>query len=487
MAYRDQVKQSATVNGTGAFTLGAAVSGFQTMNTGRAVGATVEYRFSKDGQFEAGIGTIAAGNTLSRAPTASSNGGALVNFTAGSGEIVETAIAQSLNDFGRISTGLNIGDLAVAGSIPDTYVLEVFDPATGTNLKATVAALRSIFGGTGTAPGDTTAPVMAGSLTSSNVSTGGFTVSWSAATDAVGVTGYEISKDSGSTWTNIGNVLTYTFTGLTAGTAYPVRLLAYDAAGNRPTTTLGLTVTTSAAGGNAAPTMSGSMTFTNITTSGYTANWTAGSDDTAVAGYDFSTDGGATWTQLGNVLTYAVTGAQSNTTYNPRVRARDAAGLTSNVITAPVTTAAAAVVAYTITPYAGYATLPPSTFSLAAKTPTYNYNSTGGPRIFDTGATSSGYWNVKTSTNTNAPGCAIGWSTSPTVPPSVWDGTGTNPTLNGANATNSACRVTHNGNAFPNVSSLVIPNGFLGKMYLHFKPDDGAWQCINSSGMDVTA
>lgn len=98
MDYRDLVKQAATVNGTNPFSLGDAVQGFQAMHIGRAVGEKVRYKFSKGAEFEVGIGTIAANGVLLRSPTASSNGGELVNFSTGAGEIVETVIADAINN-----------------------------------------------------------------------------------------------------------------------------------------------------------------------------------------------------------------------------------------------------------------------------------------------------------------------------------------------------------------------------------------------------
>lgn len=63
-----------------------------------------------------------------------------------------------------------------------------------------------------------------------------------AATDAVGVTGYEWSSDNGATYpfTSLSN--SFTFSALTALTSYNFRVRAYDAAGNRSTA---LTLTTS--------------------------------------------------------------------------------------------------------------------------------------------------------------------------------------------------------------------------------------------------
>lgn len=104
MIYRDLVKQAATVSGTGAFTLGAAVSGFQTMEAGRVVGDQIEYAFRKGVEWENGLGTLAAGGTLTRAPSASSNAGALVVFAAGAGEIIETVTGSRLTVLDRNSS-----------------------------------------------------------------------------------------------------------------------------------------------------------------------------------------------------------------------------------------------------------------------------------------------------------------------------------------------------------------------------------------------
>jgi len=59
----------------------------------------------------------------------------------------------------------------------------------------------------------------------------GFTVTWTAGTDNVGVTGNIIDLQQ-AFYTNIGNVTTYTFTGLAQQVEYRVALYATDAAGN---------------------------------------------------------------------------------------------------------------------------------------------------------------------------------------------------------------------------------------------------------------
>ena len=59
----------------------------------------------------------------------------------------------------------------------------------------------------------------------------GFSITWTAATDNVAVTGYIIDLQQ-DFYKTIGNVTAYTFTGLDGGTLYKVALYATDAAGN---------------------------------------------------------------------------------------------------------------------------------------------------------------------------------------------------------------------------------------------------------------
>jgi len=83
------------------------------------------------------------------------------------------------------------------------------------------------------ATSDTTAPVMAGVITVTNITTTAATLAFQAATDDVGVTGYEYSLNGGTSYVNAGLSRSLSVSTLTAGTTYQVRARAYDAAGNR--------------------------------------------------------------------------------------------------------------------------------------------------------------------------------------------------------------------------------------------------------------
>src|SRR3989338_2523425 len=84
---------------------------------------------------------------------------------------------------------------------------------------------------------DTTAPSVPSNLTASVISSSQINLSWTASTDAVGVTGYRVERCLGSTCTTFTQIATptgttYNDTLLTAATTYRYRVRANDAAGN---------------------------------------------------------------------------------------------------------------------------------------------------------------------------------------------------------------------------------------------------------------
>jgi hypothetical protein len=164
--------------------------------------------------------------------------------TTRSDNIAITGYEYSLDGTTYVAAGTGTS-YAITGLSPATSYtvrLRCFDAAGNRSTPAlTVTQI------TATAS-DSTAPAMTGSIAVSAVTASGFTLTWSAATDAVGVTGYEVACDTGSTptYVNVGNVLTITETGKAAGTLYNIKVRAYDAANNKATP-LTTTATTSAA------------------------------------------------------------------------------------------------------------------------------------------------------------------------------------------------------------------------------------------------
>ncbi|GAA4891550.1 cellulase family glycosylhydrolase [Streptomyces coeruleoprunus] len=106
----------------------------------------------------------------------------------------------------------------------------------------------TVFGG---GPTDTQAPTAPGTPTASAVTATSVTLTWTAATDNVGVTGYDVVRvGSGGTETRVATSTTptATVTGLAASTPYTFALYARDAAGNRSARSATVDVTTDQGG-----------------------------------------------------------------------------------------------------------------------------------------------------------------------------------------------------------------------------------------------
>ncbi|MFE6225841.1 discoidin domain-containing protein [Streptomyces sp. NPDC057854] len=101
---------------------------------------------------------------------------------------------------------------------------------------------------TGGTPGpDTQPPTVPVGLRATGTTADSASLAWNAATDDVGVTGYEVYR--GTTLTATVSGTTYTDTGLAAATPYSYTVRARDAAGNRSAASTPLTVTTAQAPG----------------------------------------------------------------------------------------------------------------------------------------------------------------------------------------------------------------------------------------------
>lgn len=100
--------------------------------------------------------------------------------------------------------------------------------------------------------GDVTAPSTPGQPSATNVTATGATLAWTASTDNVGVTSYDVLRATGNGAASVVATVSgtsYAATGLTASTTYTFSVRARDAAGNLSAASAGRTVTTSAGGG----------------------------------------------------------------------------------------------------------------------------------------------------------------------------------------------------------------------------------------------
>lgn len=105
--------------------------------------------------------------------------------------------------------------------------------------------VNQIWGGTPPS-GDTQAPSTPASLASTSKTATSITVAWTASTDNVGVTGYDVYANSVLKTTVSG--VSATITGLTASTSYSIYVKAKDAAGNASASSNTIAVTTNSSG-----------------------------------------------------------------------------------------------------------------------------------------------------------------------------------------------------------------------------------------------
>jgi hypothetical protein len=157
--------------------------------------------------------------------------------------------------------GVTAYQLFVSGSLVDTlgnvtsstrnnapsstysYTVAACDAAGNCSAQSNAAVVM-----TPAAP-DTQAPSVPGGLTAVAVSPNKINLTWTAATDDVGVTAYKVYR-YGTLLANLGNVVTYGDSGLKGATTYSYTVSACDAAGNCSDQSAAATTVTPPAGGS---------------------------------------------------------------------------------------------------------------------------------------------------------------------------------------------------------------------------------------------
>jgi chitodextrinase len=169
------------------------------------------------------------------------------------------------------------------------------------------------------ANGDATPPTAPTGLTATAASVSEVDLSWTASTDNVGVTGYQILRNG----TPIGTTGATSYADKTAkpSTTYSYSVVAYDAANNLSPASNTATVTTPA--DTTAPTAPTGLTATVVSAAQIDLSWTASTDNVGVAGYKIMRDGTQIATTTGT--TYSDKTVKPSTTYNYSVVAYDAA------------------------------------------------------------------------------------------------------------------------------------------------------------------
>ena len=242
----------------------------------------------------------------------------------------------------RTPAGITFADSGLTAGTSYSYRVRATDAAANLGPYSNTASAT-------TTSVDITPPLAPSNLVATASGNTSINLTWTAATDNVGVTGYRVERCQGAGCTNFAQVgtpagITFADSGLTAGTSYSYRVRATDAAANlgpysntASATTTSVDITPPLAPSNLVATASGNTSI-NLT-------WTAATDNVGVTGYRVERCQGAgcsNFVQVGTPagITFADSGLTAGTSYSYRVRATDAAanlGPYSNTASATTT------------------------------------------------------------------------------------------------------------------------------------------------------
>ena len=251
---------------------------------------------------------------------------ALLTANASSGTAIDLAWAAASDDvdvtgYRVVRDDVNIATVGAQTSYRDSgltpasryeYQVHALDGAGNVSEPSPVAA--------GTTP-DTVSPTTPLGLTASAATGTQVDLSWRAAGDNVGVTGYDVLRD-GVPIATLGTDTVYQDTGLAPGSLYRYQVRARDAAGNSSDPSLAASATTR---DTTPPTSPTGLTATAVSGAQVNLSWIAADDDGRVDGYEVWRDGvllAETQTQT----SYQDVAVAPLRSYVYEVRAFDAAG-----------------------------------------------------------------------------------------------------------------------------------------------------------------
>ena len=192
------------------------------------------------------------------------------------------------------------------------------------------------FRGVGAGSGETEPPTAPTNVTATVAGSTQINLTWTAATDNVGVTEYRIERCQSagcSTFTQVGTATGVSFSNpdLSPATSYSYRVRAADAAGNLGPYSTTVSATTNAAADTQPPTAPTNVAATAVGSTQINLTWTAATDNVGVTEYRIErcqSAGCSTFTQVGTATapSFSNMGLSPATSYSYRVRAVDAAG-----------------------------------------------------------------------------------------------------------------------------------------------------------------
>ena len=250
-------------------------------------------------------------------------------------EIVRNGLSIGSTD----SATLSFTDRGLVSGTRYSYVVRARDAAGNWSLSSAglTASPSSV------AVQDIVAPTVPSGLKVEGTSPDSVVLSWTAATDNVAVTAYDLFRD-GKLLVNLNSkVFSYADTGLNASSTYTYTVQARDGAGNTSSLSAAVTAKTTAATpskDSLAPTAPSGLAANSVGTDSLSLSWQAASDNTGVSGYDILRNNALIASVGGSVLSYTDSGLTAATAYSYKVRAQDTAGNLSPLSTALTVTTA---------------------------------------------------------------------------------------------------------------------------------------------------
>lgn len=251
------------------------------------------------------------------------------------GYFVERSQGIGSTAFNQVGVAFNssFNDSGLSGSTTYNYRVRATDDAGNLSGFSTAATAT-----TAAPPLDQTAPTVPTSPLAQATGAGSVSISWTASTDNVGVTGYRVERSQGTGSTSfieIGSPLTvgWSDVGLSPSTVYNYRVRAADAEGNLSGYSPVATATTTSGAldqipPSNPPSKPGAAT---VGENGFYLSWAPSTDNVAVTGYLLERSQGAGSVSFNQIATpvgtsYGDGGLSAGTVYNYRLRAVDAAG-----------------------------------------------------------------------------------------------------------------------------------------------------------------
>lgn len=266
LVVKDRVQETSTTTGTGTLTLSGATTGYQTFSSAIGNTNTTYYAIQGGSEWEVGIGTVSAGALSRDTVLESSNGGSLVNLSAGSKFVFCTYPAERSVTTDAIGVSIQAYDADttkndVANTFTANQIISVTDNSN--------AALRVTQLGTGNAilVEDSSNPDSTPFVVDASGNVGVGTSSPDAKLSVSGVASFSDGSAAAPSITNIGDLNTGMFFPAADTIAFAeggVESMRINSSGNVGIGTSAPDIRLDVTGGNATIRGDGSLAFINL-------------------------------------------------------------------------------------------------------------------------------------------------------------------------------------------------------------------------------